>query len=162
MTNPYEPARTEGLDRSTAAQPRCHTFAGLWLSVAGVLHFVAINMTSGTFALDTLDWSAAAFLVILGFLVLFQFRIAMMVTRLLGSFTVIGLILAAVLSLAGFGGGGELTYGAMAIVDPAPWQIEAMLGIVPLTFLPPWYALQRMFTDNHAMPRSGGRVFSDG
>ena len=128
---------------------------------AGICHFAAINLLSGNFAFASLDWSAS-FLVVLGILVLFRFRLAMVVTRLLGSFTIVGLVLAVVLIVAGFSDGGELTYGAMTVVDPAPWQIITMLSVVALTLLPPWYALQRIFADNHAVHRSGVNAFPDG
>ncbi|WP_168567249.1 hypothetical protein [Crateriforma spongiae] len=86
----------------------------------------------------------------------------MALARLVGSFTIVGLTLATVLIVAGYGDGGGLTYGDTTLTDPTPMQIGAMLIAISATLLPPWYALQRAFADNHAVHRSGGSEFSDG
>ncbi|WP_145168016.1 hypothetical protein [Rubripirellula lacrimiformis] len=79
-----------------------------------------------------------------------------MLTRLIGSFVIVGIAVAFVLIVVGFGDGAELTYGNTTVTDPPPWQICCMLLVIGVTLVPPWWALQRAMADNHRVRWRGG------
>ena len=141
MTNPYEPPKTALSGRPVDIQSRRHILAGAWLSVAGVFDFVAIILLSANRTLASFNWSAV-FLIALGLLVLFDFRLAIVVTRLIGWMTIAWLALFVVLVVAGSGEAGEILFGSPSIEDPISWQAWAVLSVIALTTLPPWWALR--------------------
>lgn len=81
--------------------------------------------------------------------VIFGFRIAIAFTRLIGSLTLVGLVLASILIFVGYGDGGELTYGDTTVTDPQPWQVMLLLAVVAATMIPPWWMLQRALAGNN-------------
>ncbi len=91
-------------------------------------------------------------LCLLGVLVLFQLRIAIGLARLIGSLTIISVILLAAVVIAGFEPG-SMHYGDLVVDQPQPWHILAMLLAVALTFLPPWWLLQRAIRFDRANSR---------
>jgi len=145
MTNPYKPSNQAENESAAVGPAARYAFAGRWLLASGVLHFVAINLLARVRSLHALDLSPLL-LSLLGVLVLHGLRVAVVFTRLIGSCTIVGLFLVAALFIAGYGGGG-VVYGRVEISDPAPWQIGLMLLAVSATVLPPWWALQRAFSE---------------
>lgn len=99
-------------------------------------------MLSKTASFATVEWTPLL-LSGLGLLVSFQLRVAIAFTRLIGSFTILGIVLAGILLFTGFGDGGELTYGSTTVTDPHPWQLLLMLITIAATMVPPWWMLQR-------------------
>jgi hypothetical protein len=152
LTNPYAPSTVDhGGPRGWSAR-QLHLVAGSWLIVFGLLHFLAINLLSKSNPGSTVEWTPIL-LSGLGLLVTIQFRLAIAFTRLIGSFTILGLSIAVVALLADLGDRGGLTYGDVTVTDPQPWQILLMFAGVGVTMIPPWWMLQRALAENHRMHR---------
>ncbi|WP_145390215.1 hypothetical protein [Stieleria neptunia] len=152
MTNPYAPSTVEEARPSEWTVTHLNTVAGSWLIVFGLLHFFAINLLSQSYSVATAQWTPLL-LTGLGVLVAMQFRIAIALTRLISSFTIVGLVFAGILLVAGFGNGGELTYGNTTVTDPTPWQLLLLLATIAATMIPPWALLQRAAGMNHRQQR---------
>ena len=150
LTNPYAPSAVDDSRRRDWSVRQRNHFAGAWLIISGLLHLLAINALSGFTSVTTLDWSPL-WLAGLGFLVAFQFRFAIAITRLIGSLLLVGLVLVSVLLIVGFSDGGGLSYGATTIADPQPWQVILFMATIAATLIPPWWMLQRALAGNKAM-----------
>lgn len=152
MTNPYAPSIVDYSRQREWSAKQLHVVAGSWLIVAGLLHFLAINQLSRTTSAPTIEW-APILLSVLGLLVVVQLRIAIVFTRLIGSFTILGIGIAIVELLAGMGEEGELMYGDVTVTDPQPWQVLLMFAGIGVTMIPPWWMLQRALAGNNRVHR---------
>ncbi|CAD77661.1 hypothetical protein-transmembrane prediction [Rhodopirellula baltica SH 1] len=141
--NPYEPSTSVSPDASSETDPRFHLFAGWWLIVAGMIHFFVANFMGGVDSFASIVWSPC-WLATLGILVLFRFHFANVIARLIGSFTLVAIAIALVLFLAGVGSGSEPMDANKSVSDPPPWQVAFWMSVLAGTFLPPWWALQRL------------------
>ena len=159
LANPYAPSTVDDSRQRNWSVTQRHRFAGAWLIVSGILHFFVINALTEFTSLTRLDWTPLV-LTGLGFLVAIQLRIAIAFTRLIGSFTLIGLVLTSILLIVGFGDGGGLSYGATTVTDPKPWQVLLLLATIAATMIPPWWTLQRALAGNNRVHPStrAGRV----
>jgi len=110
---------------------------------------IGVHVLAGNRAFGSLDWSPI-FFIVLGLLVLFGFKLAMVLVRIVGLFSVPALVLTPVLLLFAFrDDGGQMSYGSLVIIDPAPWQVGLFLFCLAATILPPWWSLERMFADDN-------------
>lgn len=142
MINPYRPADIESLSSAIGSRFNRYTFAGAWLAGAGLFHFIAINLISNHRTLVSLQWSPML-MIVLGWSVMYRFRVGIVITRLLGSITLLFLCLGFLLLLLGFDDVESVTYGSLQIMDPKPWHVVVMLLVVGATVLPSWWHLQR-------------------
>ena len=152
VTNPYAPSTVEHCGPREWSAKQLHIFAGGWLILLGLLHFLAINLLSNSTSATTVEWTPIL-LGGLGLLVAIQFRIAIAFTRLIGSFTILGLCLMVIVLLSGLDEGGELMYGDLTVTDPQPWQILLMIAGIGATMIPPWWMLQRALAGNNRVHR---------
>ncbi len=119
----------------------CRRLAGVWLATGGTIHLVGINYLSSAATLSAIDWSPL-WLSVIGILVALGFRLADMLTRLIGSFTILLISIVTIVSLAGLGSGGAIKYGSYEILDPSLGQIFLSLMGLSFTLQPPWWLLQ--------------------
>ncbi|MFG0266507.1 MAG: hypothetical protein ACF8AM_15385 [Rhodopirellula sp. JB055] len=141
--NPYEPSNDVSSDAPSETSPRHHLFAGWWLIVAGVILFFVANRLVGAVSISSVVWSPI-WLTLLGVLVLFQFHFASVIARLIGSFTIVAVVLALVLFFAGLGSENDPVEANASVDDPPAWQVALALTVLAGTFLPPWWALQKL------------------
>ncbi len=148
--NPYEPPETKSADTPEALDARYHAFAGWWLVAAGVIHWGVANAIQGFTSFSSIIWSPA-WIVLLGVLVALKVRIACVVARLIGSCTIFALVMALVLYLTVFDTSSELTAGDTTVDEPEPWQVALVMLGIALTFLPPWWVLQKVVSFSYRL-----------
>lgn len=129
-----------------------HVFAGWWLVIAGLILFVAVNAMLGASGLSSIEWSPS-FIALLGILVLLRFHFANVLARLMGSFTIVALVLAVLLFLSGVSGETQTAESNESVADPSSWQVASWFIALAATFLPPWWSLQKLVAANH-QPRT--------
>ncbi len=104
--------------------PKWTAFSRAVIFNDGVLHFLAISLLSKFNSVSTIEWTPLL-LSGLGLLVAIRFRLAIAFARLIGSFTILGLVLVRILLLAGLGAGVGFTYGNTTSTSGTPSQARA-------------------------------------
>jgi hypothetical protein len=156
MQNPYASPNSNSAAEPDPDPQLLARRAGWWLCVAGFAHTCAMNLLSPPVSIPTLDYSALL-ITLLGIFVYFRNHFAETITRLIGSFTLIGCLLVPILLVAGMNS--KLTYGSLRIDSPHWWQTILGVAAIALTFGPPWYLLQlkvRQVFSRHNDARNNG------
>ncbi|WP_404308004.1 hypothetical protein [Neorhodopirellula lusitana] len=146
MHNPYEPSSTH----DPAARPLSslirRRIAGAWLAGVGVTLLFANYFYNRTQGIGALDWTPA-WLIGLGVCVAIGFRLADTLARLIGSFSIMAMVIVLVALLAGVGGETEINYGTGKVAEPSAGHLCLFMACVSAALLPPWWLLQTAFRD---------------